>query len=373
MYKVLLVDDDSNILHGYRRNLRSRFEIHTAQGSVEGFIKLKAEPDFAIIISDYNMPNINGLEFLIRSKEFQPDAVRIILTGHASVSMLERAINEGDIYKILTKPCTHAHLVKTLEESVKKYQRSVAEKRLLSETLLGTIKVVTDILASVNPIAFNKAAFFNNMAKKIMTRLNKQYNWEIEASCLLSQIGCVTIPQEIFIKHDRGEELSPSEYELMRSHPLTGASILRNIPRMERIASSIENQQKSAYGDNNDFITALLQLLSDYYEYLEEGFNEEESLLKVISNASLYDKELLSALEAEIRGAETGKIYKDISVDKLEPGMELGEPLFDTMNFLLLPKGTILSEVSLFKIKNHAKMRGIKEPVKVLTNAEEVS
>ncbi|RMD48414.1 MAG: response regulator, partial [Ignavibacteria bacterium] len=245
MYKILLVDDDQNILHGYRRNLRSRYDIHTAEGAVNAFMKLKEHDDFAVIISDYNMPMMNGLDFLIKSQEFQPDAVRIILTGNATVHMLEKAINQGDIFRVLMKPCSHSDLVKTLEESVQRHKKIIAEKEVLSKTLLGTIKIVTDILSSVSPLAFNKAAFFNNMAKRILSRLHRPFNWETEAACLLSQIGCVTVPNEIFVKHDRGEELTAGEAELMRTHPLTGASILRNIPRMEKIANSIEKQQKS--------------------------------------------------------------------------------------------------------------------------------
>ncbi len=370
MYKILLVDDDLNILHGYRRNLRSRFDLHIAEGAVNGFLKLKEIEDFAVIISDYNMPKMNGLDFLIWSKEFQPDAVRIMLTGNATVNMLERAINEGDIYKILMKPCSHSDLVNTLESAVRMHRKIISEKEILSKTLLGTIKIVTDILASVNPLAFNKAAFFNNLAQGIMNRLNKPYTWEYEAACLLSQIGCVTIPYDIFIKHDRGEELTVSEAELMRTHPLTGASILRNIPRMERIARSIEKQHDSYEDCEKDFLTSLLQLLNDYYELLEEGKSEIESLELLSSNGRNYEKSILFALEAEVRGAEKGKIYKDVSVNEMKIGMELAEDLYDARNFLLLPKGVKISDVVLFQIRNHAKMGGIKEPIKVLTNAE---
>jgi chemotaxis protein histidine kinase CheA len=225
-------------------------------------------------------------------------------------------------------------------------------------------------LASVNPLAFNKAAFFNNFAQKLLNRLNKPYTWDVESACLLSQIGCVTIPNEIFIKQDRGEELTAGEADLMKTHPLTGASILLNIPRLEAIAHSIEKQQQSHKNEKVDFLTSILQILNDFYEFLEQGLNEMDSLKMLLNDRKRYNKDLLFALEAEVEGAEKGKVYKDITIDELKVEMQLAENLYDEKNFLLLPKGVILSEVVLFKIKNHAKMRGLKEPIKVLTNAE---
>lgn len=108
--KILLVDDEENVKNALKRVLkREGYEVYSAAGGAEALAQLKnISPD--VIISDFLMPEMNGIEFLNRVRELLPEVVRIILTAHADVQMAVQAINEAGVYRLLTKPWDDAEL-----------------------------------------------------------------------------------------------------------------------------------------------------------------------------------------------------------------------------------------------------------------------
>ncbi len=377
MHKILLVDDDENILHAYKRNLRTKFNVHTTNNPVEGLELVKSN-NYSVVMSDYNMPEIKGIEFLSKVKDLKPDTVRIMLTGYADVNTAINAVNEGNIFRFLTKPCQTDDLLKTLYNAVHQYNLVVAERELLEKTLKGCMKILVDILSVTNPLAFNLGARFRAMSRKISIRLKINEIWEVEMACLLSQIGCVGVPQNVLEKKSHGEDISISELELYSSHPQIGKSLLQNIPRFENIANAIGYQFHSyngndltddfVVGDNIPFIGRLLRLLNDYFVMSNLGLDNEIILSKLYKQKEEYDPEIFGALEAELRGAKEGLTLHTINSEELKSGMVLVDGIFDSKDHLLLPKGTELSDVSIIKLSNYAKMGGIKEPIKVYTS-----
>ena len=97
--KVLLVDDDALILAGLKRHLRNQFRIETALSGEEGLKRIEENGPFAVIVSDFSMPGMNGIEFLCRVKETDPDSMRMMLTGSADMSTAIQAVNEGSIFQ----------------------------------------------------------------------------------------------------------------------------------------------------------------------------------------------------------------------------------------------------------------------------------
>ena len=79
--RILFVDDEINILEGYRRQLKKLFEIEIAQSGEQGLETLARSGPYAVIVSDFRMPGMNGIEFLARVREEAPDTVRMMLTG----------------------------------------------------------------------------------------------------------------------------------------------------------------------------------------------------------------------------------------------------------------------------------------------------
>ena len=120
--KVLIVDDEKNLLAGLERQLRGTFNIVTAESGQNGLRALQENGPFAVIVSDMRMPGMNGIQFLMKAAELYPDTVRMMLTGNADLETTIHAVNEGNIFQFLTKPCQTAILKWALVDGIKQYR-----------------------------------------------------------------------------------------------------------------------------------------------------------------------------------------------------------------------------------------------------------
>ncbi|WP_417070911.1 response regulator [Niveibacterium terrae] len=127
---LLLVDDEPNILSALRRSLRrSGHRILTAGSGAEGLEILEREA-VDIIISDQRMPNMTGVEFLRRARQRWPQTVRISLSGYTDLSSISDAINEGAVFKFITKPWDDTALQATIKEAFTRKQSADQTRRL---------------------------------------------------------------------------------------------------------------------------------------------------------------------------------------------------------------------------------------------------
>jgi sigma-B regulation protein RsbU (phosphoserine phosphatase) len=126
--KVLLVDDDAMVLAGLKRRLRNKFRIETALSGEEGLKRIDENGPYAVIVSDFSMPGMNGIEFLCRVKETDPDTVRMMLTGSADMSTAIQAVNEGSIFQFHPKPCPADTLGKAIQSGIDTYQKTTTDQ-----------------------------------------------------------------------------------------------------------------------------------------------------------------------------------------------------------------------------------------------------
>jgi len=116
--KVLFVDDDPNLLASCERNFRNKFLTETADGGAAALEKIAAHGPFAVVVSDRQMPHMDGIRFLSLVKERAPDTVRLMLTGNADLEGAIKVVNEGNIFRFLTKPCSLEILGKAVEDAL---------------------------------------------------------------------------------------------------------------------------------------------------------------------------------------------------------------------------------------------------------------
>ncbi len=147
--KVLLVDDDEMLLAGLKRQLRNKFKIETAISGEDAVKMVEENGPYAVVVSDYMMPGMNGIELLRQVKVSDPDTIRMMLTGSADMSTAIKAVNEGSIYKFHPKPCPaetlgnaiqsgieEYHKVTTDQSQLKKVQMSLANARMIQRKLM---------------------------------------------------------------------------------------------------------------------------------------------------------------------------------------------------------------------------------------------
>lgn len=132
-YKILFVDDEENIINALRRALfDSDYDVHSVLSGPDG-LKLLDQQEFAVIISDYRMPEMNGAEFLRLAHEKAPDTTRILLTGYGNMDVVQDAVNKGHIYSFLQKPWEDSNLLMILQQGVEYYEMKQEKTQLLQQ------------------------------------------------------------------------------------------------------------------------------------------------------------------------------------------------------------------------------------------------
>ncbi len=131
-HPILIVDDEVEILHSLRGLLRKDFEVYTASSAAEGLEALRQHPVHAIM-TDQRMPEMTGVEFLARARPAQPEAIRLIFTGYADIKAVIDAINQGNVYRYLTKPWDPDELRSVLRQACAAYEQAHESRRLLAD------------------------------------------------------------------------------------------------------------------------------------------------------------------------------------------------------------------------------------------------
>lgn len=119
--RVLVVDDDDKFLAAIRRIIREYYDITTTKDPLQALKIFEYQGPFAVVISDYRMPFMNGIELLSRIHAVNKNVQRIILTGHAELQMAIDAINHGKITAFLTKPTPTVSIRTVITDAIRTY------------------------------------------------------------------------------------------------------------------------------------------------------------------------------------------------------------------------------------------------------------
>ncbi len=359
--KILLVDDDANILDGYRRSLSREFLMETAEGAEPALALAEKNGPYAVVVSDMRMPGMDGIQLLSRIKALSPDTIRVMLTGNADMDTAISAINEGSIFRFLNKPCSKEAMAKTLTAALVQYRLVSAEKQLLEQTLSGSLQVLTQVLSLVNPAAFGRAERARRYIHHIVTAMKLGNPWQYEVAAMLSQLGCVTLAPETIEAVYRGEKLSAKEQAQYDAHPSVAYALLSKIPRLEPIAWMVQHQNRPSppAGDNEvadiRLGAEILRLVLAYEQAIHKGSSRTEAAHLLARQNTNFSPQFFQALVTLDPNAEEGEARK-CRIGELAPGMILQEELRSTEGSLLASKGQEVTSAVIFKLKNlHAR------------------
>lgn len=375
--KILFVDDEENILLSIKRELRKRFDIHTALGGDLALETLKTQGPFAVIVSDMRMPSMDGVQLLSTVKELYPDTVRLMLTGNADQGTAIEAVNKGQIFRFLNKPCPTSVLVMALALALRQYRLITAEKELLNKTLKGSITVLSELLSLANPIAFSSGLRIKNLVGHLAEELHLSNRWQFEIAALMSQIGCITLPNDILNKFYAGQVLDSEEEAMYCKHPQVGASLLEKIPRLEMVAAIISHQLRpyDAFQEvpelHEDVCVGaqILKIAIDFDSLLHSGCSRREALLKLQEKHALYNPEILKIV-ANLQVEEEQEKIISVDVRGMVVGMIVEQDIMASNGVLIIPKGQEVTWSLLQGLKNFSNQVEIQEPILVRVKVE---
>jgi CheY-like chemotaxis protein len=372
--RILLVDDEPQVLEGIQRSLHKRVEVQTATNGAEGLRLIAEAGPFAVVISDMRMPGMSGTQFLSRVREQNPDIVRMILSGQADLLATIDAVNEGHIYRFLSKPCASDQLLLAIEDGLKQHRLVTAEKILLEQTLSGCVSMLIEILGMVSPAASSRASRLQRYTLSLASALQLRGQWQWGLAAFVSQIGCVALPGELLSKVEAGQALSEEERRLYESHPEVAGKLLASIPRLEDVAAIVTAQFGSMNFESEaadlkqwnvrDTGRLLLRTAVDFDRLIAGGMRREAAADALRASKLAIPREVIEALRA-IALASQERVVRRLKLKDLVPGMILDEDLVSPKGIRLVPAGHEVTRSLIVRLSSIADGVGVVEPFRV--------
>lgn len=359
---LVCVDDEPNVLEGLALNLRRRFDVRTAPGGAEGLALLDEIGTPAVIISDMRMPGMNGAAFLAEARRRAPDSVRMLLTGQTDLGAAISAVNEGQIFRFLTKPCPPPQLLDAAQAAAEQHRLLRLEKDLLEKTLLGSVKAMTDILSISSPALFGRAGRIRKLCSALRDAMGREKRWQLDVAAMLSQIGWVALPAEVAEKLNAGRGLTEREQTMVENARALSARLIGHIPRLDAVVVLLDGMRRPWSALNREvlesdpqgaFDAQLLRAATDFDAYEASGRPAKQSLLIMRGLRGSYDPEILDAIEVLRVGERPAQgEVRELRLGQLEPGMVFEQDVLLKNGVLLASRGYEITDGFLERISN---------------------
>jgi response regulator RpfG family c-di-GMP phosphodiesterase len=370
------------VLEGLALHLRRRYDVATAENGPAALKLIEAGANFSVVMSDMRMPGMDGAELLSRVRQTSPDSVRILLTGQAEMKAAIAAINQGQIFRFLTKPCAPADLLAAFDAALEQHRLLTAERVLLEQTLHGSIKTLVDVLSLTSPAAFGRANRLKSRVSELAAKLRVSDPWQLEVAAMLSELGSITLPPEVLERVHSGSTLSEAEQKMVARVPEVTEQLLQNIPRLEGVRAMLTRAAKPGRhsGPLSDdpslhgieLGARILRIAVDFDALEAQGHAPSLCVDTMRGREGRYDPTALEAFAA-LYGTSTMGVeqVRELPLAALKLGMIFVEDLRLTNGALLCARGYEVNPSFLERARNF-RPGSVKEPIRVLVRAEPV-
>jgi len=356
--KILCVDDEESILRGFQLNLRKDFELHLASDGVEGLEVFEEEGDFALVLSDMRMPRMNGAEMLAEIKKRDHEVSTILLTGHTDFESAMAAVNDGNVFRMLSKPCPPERLIKVLKDGLEQHDLIKSKRILLDMTLRGAVDALAESLSTAKPLFFGRVQRVRLLVNKLADTLEMEDSWKVDIASVFSQIAYIGLPENITEDVYYKRKVPSPVKKLLAEFPQDTQKILDKIPGLEEIGEILNRVDVQPRFEENDdrnirLYASILRVCLDFDYYEEQGHDKQLILSSLKSRPNDYDPKIIRLLELSVASSEKNTKLEELPAKQLETGMRLVEELRLKDGFLLASSGSYIDEQLYKVIRNY--------------------
>lgn len=417
-YRVLAVDDEPHVLSALNRSLRSRGYLVTTADSGAAALAQLADLQPHAIISDMRMPGMDGAAFLKASRAHSPHAVRLLLTGYADVSSALQAVNEGEVFRYLTKPWNDVELGAALAEGLDRYRLRAERDRLLALTawqntelhqlnealesrvqartadlqqamarteqihqqlkrgFLSTMSLFSSLVEARAGLTRGCARRVAEHVKRVAPLLGMSAEQQQDTlfAALLVDLGKVLLPERL--TQQAFSQLLPAERQQWLAHPLLAHGLLMGIDALRGAAATLRalNERVDGTGfpdrlghQTIGIGTRLLMVAVDYESLLAGALvrarlNPAEALQVLLtSSGQRLDGHVVTLFIDSLRApaAIPARPCVRSSAD-LTPGLHLTEDLLSKEGHLLLARGQVIDAVLIAHIRTYEEQNQVR-------------
>ena len=366
--KVLCIDDEPNLLLASRRVLAEEFDVQIAIGGDAGLEIARQRGPFAVVICDMRMPGLSGADVLEIIRQISPDTTRILLTGETDLKGAIAAVNRGQIFRFLAKPCPADQLMSAVEEAVQLYRLRIAERELLEGTLSGSVQMMIDVLSLASPVAFSRARAVARCVVHMARRQGVSNPWQFQVAALLAPIGCIALDPDLASRGLSGRGMTAPEARQFAQHPEIGHRLIAHIPRLAAVAEMVRHQRTPSTLDGGAVMTRLgaqmIAVAQDLDRHLASGLALDEAIDELRKSRAGHPEELLGLL-ADYAAYDGQTVQRKVTVAQLRPGMYLEEDVRGKGGAIVVPGSRELTPIMLERLVRFHDGHGLVEPIAV--------
>jgi signal transduction histidine kinase len=321
MYNLLVIDDEPEITRSLKRQFRGKYNVFTATSAMDAFPILENE-NIQVVISDQRMPGLTGVDFFAKIKSKYPDALKLILTGYSDIEAVIGAINEGQVFRYITKPWNPLELEVAIKEAFEKYELITNNKKLLvklqdaNATLESKVKERTAELEALN---------------ETLTQLNLEKNKYIGivAHDLRSPIGSAfQFSELLYEEFDHFPKQNILQYlDFIKKRCEFALDLIADILDVSKIEAGIFELKKTE-ANYHDFVKEVVQQNKILAESKSQNIDFESNLSNVVFS---FDK---SKMEQVLTNLLTNAVKyslpeKEIKVEVSSTGQQIVTRVID--------------------------------------------
>lgn len=344
-WQILCVDDDADVLAGLQLSLRQLGEVHVARGGEAALAQLPLLDRLAVVVCDMRMPGMTGDAVLLQCRQRCPTAARILLTGYSDIEAAMRAVNQGRIFRFLTKPCPREELQQAVRDGIEQHRLIHAERELLEQTIKGCMQALVDALAMASPASFGQAQRMVDLVQRVSAECRHEAGWAAEMATMLANLGLVSLTPSLQEKVLLGLTLNLQEQlEVARAQARTW-QLLVPVPRIDPVRQLLSLIEPALAGhqvrEPPEILieqAGLIRMVRRYVR-LEAAGLPVLTALEQLAAMPEATAELLAALRRVLGPQADLSRQVQLAVELLRPGMVLMQPVHTRGGQLLAPAG----------------------------------
>lgn len=354
--KVLFVDDEQSLLNGIDRRLGLEFELELAISGPEALEKMQKDGPFAVVVTDMQMPEMNGVQFIQNARKFAPDTTYLMLTGNQDIATATQAVNDGKVFRFMNKPCETEDIKRAVEVGLRQYQLVTGEKELLHKTFSGAVGLLTEVLEISHPEIFSQVPMIEQIFDKLREASEVEAHWEYKLAARFGLLGLALLTEE---ERTRFQSLKPYEREaneLLEKAASVAGRLVDKIPRLHSVAEIVMHQKDI---DGNTGV------ISDKHRVVRLGATFLRIAIKwnLLANVGIRGEAALAELRKELPNitpaiedtlleieASQDEVAIEVAIADLKEGMVLARDIMNAEGAILLRKGRLLSPTTIEKL-----------------------
>lgn len=376
---ILVVDNDGKALAALQRKLRNTSETHIALGASMGLQRVAEEGPFDVVFAEYSMPDMDGIEFLERVREVNPDTVRVLMSRSAmEVHDVLRAINQAKVFHVLPNPCVGEMLDSVTNEALRAFDRNTVQTREMRRHHAVFAKAIHEIVCWLRADVRDMISPVLPLLRALSARLDDPNPLLTETALLISVIGLICLPKNLLHKVIHGQNLTTEERLLFSKHPEQAVELFRHLPHLRGVSEilacygNLLNNGNECMDMRPDLSTGamLLALVMEYRLALYRTSDLREILEDLSRSQASHPARFLRTLEEVVLLLDHSE--EEVTLDALRPGMIMARSVLgerDGREVVLVPEGYEISRTTIVFLRQSARHGVVREPIAVRRTA----